>query len=180
MQNRLQNFIDKSFGEVRVLLENNEAWFMASDICRALGIKNPWDAVSRLDEDEKMTLGNAEGHSGKRGGAQSFNLVNESGMWKLVLRSRLPQADTLRRWLTHTVIPSIRKNGGYVEGQESLSGEDMQVLRSEIKRLQTQIDARDYRIASLEDENENLLSQLRANARAEYAKEFAEYICEDD
>lgn len=180
MQNRLQNFIDKSFGEVRVLLQNNEVWFMASDICNALGIKNPWDAVSRLDEDEKMTLGNSEGHSGKRGGAQSFNLVNESGMWKLVLRSRLPRANKLRRWLTHTVIPSIRKSGGYIEGQESLSGEDMQVFRSEIKRLQTQIDARDYRIASLENENDNLLSQLRVNARAEYAKEFAEYLCEDD
>lgn len=68
-----------------------EPWFVAADVCRALEIRNTTDALGKLDGGEKMTLDSTEGHSGQRGGAQSFNVVNEPGLYSLVLGSRKPK-----------------------------------------------------------------------------------------
>ena len=109
----MRAFTNESFGEVRTLVIDGEAWFIAADVCRALEIKNPSHALIRLDDDEKMTLVSNEGHSGKRGGAQSFNAVNEPGLYSLVLSSRKSEARAFKRWVTHEIIPSIRKHGMY-------------------------------------------------------------------
>ena len=69
-------------------------------------------AVSKLDDDEKMTLSLTDSHSGQRGGAQMATIINESGLYALVLSSRKPEAKAFKRWITHEVIPSIRKTGG--------------------------------------------------------------------
>lgn len=70
-------------------------------------------ALSRLDDDEKMTLSSNESHAGRRGGAQSYNVVNEPGLYALVLGSRKPEARAFKRWVTHEVIPSLRRTGTY-------------------------------------------------------------------
>jgi hypothetical protein len=70
-------------------------------------------ALKGLDEDEKMTLSNTEGHSGTRGGAQSYNLISESGLYSLAFTSRKPEAKAFRKWVTAEVLPSIRKHGHY-------------------------------------------------------------------
>lgn len=109
----IEIFKNEEFGEIRAVTIDNEPWFVAADVCRALEIGNPTMALSRLDEDEKMTLSLTEGHSGQRGGAQSMNIVNEYGLYNLILGSRKPEAKNFKRWITHEVIPSIRKHGAY-------------------------------------------------------------------
>lgn len=107
-------FENHKFGQVRVLLMENTPWFVLVDVCKALEIGNPSQAMTRLDEDEKMTLTLNEGHSGQRGGAQMVNVVNEPGLYTLVLRSRKAEAKQFKRWITHEVLPSIRKHGVYM------------------------------------------------------------------
>ena len=99
---------------VRIIQDKHgEPWFVAVDVCTALALSNPSDAIKRLDADEKMTLDTTEGHSGQRGGAQSLNLVSEAGLYSLILTSRKPEAKRFKRWLTHEVLPAIRKTGRY-------------------------------------------------------------------
>ena len=104
--NELQIFKNEEFGEVRSLIIDNEPWFVASDVCKSLDIKNATDTLKRLDEDEKSRV-----NLGLPGGAT--NCVNEYGLYNLVLASRKPEAKKFKRWITHEVIPSIRKTGGY-------------------------------------------------------------------
>ena len=87
--NDLTVFCDERFGSVRSVLIDGEPWFVAADVCRALEISNPTMALGRLDDDEKMTLNLTEGHSGQRGGAQQVNVVNEPGLYSLILGSRM-------------------------------------------------------------------------------------------
>lgn len=96
---------DAVFG-IRVALLEGEPWWYASDVCTVLGVQNPTDALLRLDDDEKGTLGSTEGGPGRR-------IINEAGLYTLVLGSRKPEAKTFRRWITHEVLPAIRKTGGY-------------------------------------------------------------------
>lgn len=103
--NELQVFTNSEYGEIRVMQKDNEAWFVAADVCKALEIGNPSQAVSRLDEDEKTTLISNEG--------RQMNIISESGLYSLVLSSRKKEAKTFKRWVTHEVLPSIRKTGGY-------------------------------------------------------------------
>ncbi|HCM22054.1 MAG TPA: phage antirepressor [Porphyromonadaceae bacterium] len=91
---------------VRSLLIDNEPWFVAKDVCKILEIANTTDAVSRLDSDE-VTRFNLGGLSGET------NIVSESGLYSLTLGSKKPQAKPFKRWVTHEVIPAIRKTGSY-------------------------------------------------------------------
>lgn len=99
------NFENK---EVRTVEMNNNIYFVASDVCKVLELSNPSMALSRLDEDEKG-ISNVY----TRGGNQEVLLVNESGLYSLVLTSRKPEAKRFKKWITSEVIPSIRKTGGY-------------------------------------------------------------------
>lgn len=110
----LKIFTNSEFGTIRVKVIDDDPWFITVDICKALDIRNPSMAISRLDDDEKMTLNNTESHSGTRGGAQMYTMVNEYGLYSLALGSRKPSAHDFRRWITHDVIPSIRKHGAYI------------------------------------------------------------------
>lgn len=109
--NELQTFTHKQFGNVRALNIKGEPWFVAVDVCKALGVGNPTQALTRLDDDEKAnTLISNEGIRGN----PNMAIVNEPGLYTLVLSSRKPQAKAFKRWLTHDVIPSIRKYGAYM------------------------------------------------------------------
>ncbi|MBL5922021.1 antirepressor protein [Lelliottia amnigena] len=103
---------------VRIISINGEPWFIAADVCKALEIENSTKAVKPLDGDEVMTLTLIQGHSGKRGGARSWNAASESGFYKLIARSRKASkpgtfAHRFTNWIFRDVIPSIRKTGGY-------------------------------------------------------------------
>ena len=95
---------------------SNLPWWVLPDVCAVLEIGNPSDAAKRLDEDEKHTLDNVEGIASRQ--VQTINLINESGLWSLVLTSRKPEAKAFKKWLTGTVIPSLRTNGGYIAGTD--------------------------------------------------------------
>ena len=111
--NELQIFTHEQFGQIRTVMKDSEPWFVAADVCRALEISNPSMALDRLDPDEKMTLSSTDSHSGQRGGAQMMNIVNEPGLYTLVLGSRKKEAKAFKKWITHDVVPSIRKHGLY-------------------------------------------------------------------
>ncbi|HEY4546654.1 MAG TPA: phage antirepressor [Pedomonas sp.] len=104
--------------DVRVTSRDGEPWFVLADVCRVLGISNPSDAASRLKERERHTLGNTEGIADSR--VQSLVVISESGLYKLVLRSRKPEAERFADWITEDVIPSIRKTGSYGAAQVNL------------------------------------------------------------
>lgn len=108
-KNELQIFEHEQFGEIREITINGEPWFAEVDVCRVLGIKNNRDALSRLDDDEKMVIDLTDGHSGMRGGAQMIAIISTPGLYALTLSSRKPEAKPFRRWVTHDVLPSIQK-----------------------------------------------------------------------
>lgn len=105
MANELQIFENADFGKVRTLVKDGEPYFVAVDVCDSLAIKNPSDALKRLDEDERARF-----NLGRQG---EVNMVNEYGLYNLILGSRKTEAKAFKRWITHEVIPSIRKTGSY-------------------------------------------------------------------
>ena len=100
--------------QVRTVEKDGEAWFVAKDVCDILGLENARQAIKSLDDDEKMTVSNNDGHSGQRGGAQFLNIVNEPGLYKLIFKSRKAEAKQFTRWVTHEVLPDIHKHGMYM------------------------------------------------------------------
>ena len=109
MKNNMQIFQNEAFGEIRTLNLNGEPWFVAVDVCKALQIANSRDALTRIDDDEKGVV-----LTDTLGGKQEVTIVNEPGLYMLVLSSRKPEAKAFKRWITHEVIPAIRKHGAYI------------------------------------------------------------------
>lgn len=87
--------------------------WVAKDVCNVLGIGNPREAISRLDDDERNTVGITDGTS-PMGGNPNVNIINEPGLYSLIIRSNKPKAKKFKHWITHNVLPAIRKTGGYV------------------------------------------------------------------
>ena len=110
MANEIQVFQNQEFGELRTVVRDGNPWFVAKDVCKALDIGNSRMATYRLDADEKddVSLTDAIGRN------QDTSIVSESGLYSIVLGSRKPQAHAFKRWVTHDVIPSIRKHGAYM------------------------------------------------------------------
>lgn len=107
--NDIQTFNNETFGEIRTLSINGEPWFVAQDIAGALGYGNSRDAVFKhVDADDKG-VAKCDTH----GGAQDMTVINESGMYSLILGSKLTNAKKFKHWVTSEVLPSIRKTGGY-------------------------------------------------------------------
>lgn len=101
----MQVFKSPQFGQVRTMIRAGEPWFVAADVCKALDIGNPTQALTRLDEDDVTLISNE--------GGREMNIVSEPGLYSLVLGSCKPEAKIFRRWITHEVLPSIRKHGLY-------------------------------------------------------------------
>lgn len=130
MNNEMQRF-DFKGAPLRTLTdEAGESWFVAKDVCDILEISNPSDALKRLDDDERSRV-----NLGRQG---ETNIVNEAGLYVLVLGSRKPEAHEFQRWVTHEVLPSIRKHGGYMAGQERMTPEQMAL--ASMRWLQSKVD----------------------------------------
>ena len=120
IQNTLQVFTNETIGaNIRVIMQNGELFFVANDVCSALDLGNARQALTRLDDDEKDVVS-----TDTLGGKQSMNVVNESGLYTLILGSRKPEAKQFKRWITHDVIPSIRKFGFYSFVKRQPVGDD--------------------------------------------------------
>lgn len=102
---------------IRTIEQDGEAWFVAADVCQVLGIANPRHAVSRLDDDERGVVSSDTPSSNQHGNfgtvKQEVTTINESGLYSLILTSRKEEARAFKRWVTHEVLPAIRKTGGY-------------------------------------------------------------------
>lgn len=121
----LQIFENHQFGKIRAVDIDGEPWFVAADVCRALEISNPTDAIKRLDADERARFN--LGHP-----MNETNCVNEPGLYTLVLGSRKPEAKAFKRWITHEVIPAIRKHGAYLSPEIT---EKLDVLSQQVSYL---------------------------------------------
>lgn len=104
----LRVFENEQFGELRTVNQNGEPWFVAADVCKALDLGDTHKAVERLEDDEK-----GRNSIPTLGGNQEMTTVSEAGLYSLVLGSRKPEAKAFKRWITHEVIPTIRKHGMY-------------------------------------------------------------------
>lgn len=111
IQNSIEVFENPIFGQIRMVMVDDEPMFCLIDVCRALEIKNATDVAKRLDEDEltRLNLGGRAGES---------NFITESGLYAVILRSDKPNAKKFRKWVTSDVLPTIRKTGGYVNNDE--------------------------------------------------------------
>ncbi|WKV08164.1 phage antirepressor [Thermoanaerobacterium sp. CMT5567-10] len=108
--NDLQIFSNKEFGQVRVIIKDNEPWFVGKDVAEVLGYSNTRDALAKhIDEDDKSDVAIYDGSQNR-----NMTIINESGLYSLVLSSKLPTAKRFKKWITSEVIPSIRKHGAYL------------------------------------------------------------------
>ena len=142
--NDLQIFKSEQFGEIRTVEIDGEPWFVGKDIASNLGYKDTVNALkSHVDSEDK-----AGWQITTQFGDKETTIINESGLYSLVLSSKLPTAKAFKRWVTSEVIPSIRKHGGYIHGQETMT--DAELLAKALLVANRQIEERQKRIDALE------------------------------
>lgn len=157
--NELQIFNNPNFGEIRTIDQNGEPWFVAKDICEILEIANTTQALGRLDDDERALL-----NIGRQGDA---NIVNEYGLYTLVLGSRKPEAKEFKRWITHEVIPSIRKTGSY--------NKPMTMLEIIAANAQALVD-HDRQIKEMKQDMQGIREIVAINPKTEWRHEASNLI----
>ncbi|WP_435645316.1 phage antirepressor [Butyricicoccus porcorum] len=142
--NKIKIFENPEFGSIRTLQKDGEPWFVGKDMAAALGYSNPRKAIAdHVDEEDKGVT-----NCYTLGGNQNMTIINESGLYSLILSSKLPTAKKFKHWVTSEVLPSIRKTGGYISGQETMSDADL--MAKALLVAQRQINQRDARIAEMQ------------------------------
>lgn len=114
MKNELKIFENEAFGKVRVIERNNEPWFVGKDVAEALGYSQPAKAIREHVKDTHKGVSEMD----TPGGRQQIIIIDEAGLYSLVLRSKLPAAEAFQEWVVAEVIPSIRKTGSYSVNQD--------------------------------------------------------------
>ena len=135
--NELMIFNSPEFGEIRTIDENGSVLFCATDVARALGYSNPRDAICRhcrgvVKRDGVSLTTNQHGKTTKQAAEMSF--IPEGDLYRLAARSKLPGAEKFESWIFDEVIPSIRKHGGYINGQENMTPEELKAATSKAGR----------------------------------------------
>lgn len=146
--NELQIFNNPEFGEIRVAEINGDPWMVGKDIAVALGYTNPRKALNDHVDDEDKGVTKCD----TLGGPQEMTIINESGLYSLVLSSKLPGAKKFRRWVTSEVLPSIRKTGGYIAATAEMS--DAEIMARALLVANDTIKRRGVRIQALEAQAE--------------------------
>lgn len=183
--NELIIFNNPEFGQIRTIEEDGKVLFCGSDVAKALGYKRPKDAVSAHCKGavKRRTLTN--------GGEQEMNFIPEGDIYRLAARSELPGADQFERWIFDEVLPSIRKNGGYINGQENMTPEEL--MAAALIMANKTIENQKVRLSALTVENQimqpkadyfddlvdrNLLTGLRETAKelGVKPKEFISFL----
>lgn len=130
--------------------KNGDPWFVAKDVCDILGLENSRKATADLDPDEKNTVTISDGIPGN----PNKTIISEPGLYKLIMRSRKPEAKEFQRWVTHEVLPSIRRTGGYIPAGDADNDEDIMaravlIAQKTIERKNQQLKAKDAQIREL-------------------------------
>lgn len=160
MSNEIQQFYFNNAALRTLTDEAGEPWFVAKDVCDILEISNPSDALKRLDDDERSRF-----NLGRQG---ETNIVNEAGLYVLVLGSRKPEAHEFKRWVTHDVLPQIRRTGGYIPTTDE--DDDMTILAKAVMIGQRTMEEQKRRIAA----QESHINELEPKAR------FADAVAASD
>lgn len=142
MNNSIQRFDFKGAALRTLIDENGEPWFVAKDVCDVLELSNVGQALARLDDDEKSSITLNDGTPGNPNRA----IVSESGLYALVLASRKPEAHEFKRWVTHEVLPQIRKTGGYIPTTDA--DDDMTILAKAVMIGQRTMEQQQRKIAA--------------------------------
>lgn len=166
--NQVQQFQNQHFGKLTVIRKDGEFFFIGKEVAEMLGYSNTRDALYRhVDNEDKNTV---VFHDGNRGNPNQ-TVINESGLYSLILSSKLPQAKAFKHWVTQEILPSIRKYGGYIQNQEEKSSEE--ILASAILVAQNVILDKEKKISELTPKAEyydnlvdkNLLTNFRNTAK---------------
>lgn len=151
MENNLEIFTNPEFGNIRIIEKNGEPWFIGKDIAEALGYEASRNAITKhVDDEDKLTH-----QISASGQNRNMTIINESGLYSLIMSSKLPQAKAFKRWVTSEVLPAIRKHGNYTAPkQESKSKSiDLEIrlnnsrarMASEYRRIAEMTDIKEYK-----------------------------------
>lgn len=167
-----KTFSNNEFGEIRVLEIENEPWFAGKDVATILGYKDTSDAIKKhVDEEDKGV-----GEIPTPGGKQNMKVINESGLYSLILSSKLPNAKKFKRWVTNEVLPSIRKHGAYMTKdtiEKALTSPDFLI------QLATKLKEEQEKSKQLEDKlekNSKMLNQISASKNSLLVREVAKIL----
>ena len=182
--NNILQFNNKEFGELIVIEKDGEFFFLGKEVAEKLGYSNTRDALARhVDIVDRADVGI---HDGRQ--MRSMTAINESGLYSLILSSKLPSAKRFKHWVTKEVLPSIRKNGGYFAGQEKLTNEE--ILAKAMLVANNVIEEKNQKIKELEPKanyydqlvDKNLLTNFRNTAKQLNIpqKAFIDYLLAND
>lgn len=191
--NDLQIFENPEFGKIRTLEIEGEPWFVGKDVAEILGYTNPRKALGDHIALEDKMQGDGVTIRDAIGREQHPTIISESGLYSLIFSSKLPTAKKFKRWVTAEVIPSIRKNGGYVAGQENMTPEEL--MAAALLMANKTIENQKLRLSTLTVENQimrpkadyfdelvdrNLLTNFRETAKQLQVKEkaFIQFLME--
>lgn len=160
MDNEIQLFHSDQFGDVRALSVDGEPWFVAKDVAKALGYRDAEKMTRRLDDDEKGTRS-----VGTPGGEQRVSVITEAGLYSAVLRAKIPGAREFKRWVTHDVLPAIRRTGGYMvardETPEQTMARALLIAQETIDRSNKALRFEQERNAALLEQNGKLVPKAQ-------------------
>ena len=167
---KLEIFSSDDFGEIRVVEIQGEPWFVGKDVAEVLGYAKPLNALStHIDEDDSLK----QGLTDSMGRIQETILINESGLYSLILSSKLPTAKAFKKWVTTEVLPSIRKHGGYISGQAEMSPEEL--MAKALQVAQKTLEEREARIKTLTAQNSALIVEKQMlQPKADYFDELVD------
>lgn len=148
--NNIKIFENPEFGSIRTVEVKNEPWFVGKDVAQALGYSQTSKAVREHVKDNHKGMSVLD----TPGGKQETTIIDEAGVYSLVMRSKLPKAEQFQEWVTSEVLPAIRKTGGYINGSEDMSDEE--IMAKALMVAQKTIEANKERINKLEGDNERM------------------------
>ncbi|MDU7948729.1 MAG: phage antirepressor [Clostridium sp.] len=168
--NDIQIFKNEEFGQVRVITKENEPWFVGKDVAEVLGYSNPRKAIiDHVDEDDKGVT-----KCDTLGGSQNLITINESGLYSLILSSKLAGAKKFKRWVTSEVLPQIRKTGGYIpidegESEQDILAKALLIAQNTLKKKDELLKAKDKELG----EKNRFLNQISASSNSILVRDVA-------
>lgn len=181
--NQIQIFSNQTFGKLTVIEKNGEFFFIGKEVAEKLGYLNPQKAIrDHIEDEDKLTERFVQSGQGR-----NMYIINESGLYSLILSSKLPQAKEFKRWVTKEVLPSIRKHGGYIRNQETKSNEE--ILASAVLLAERLMYEKDRKIDELKPKaqyfdklvDKNLLMNIRNTAKELHIpqKKFVNFLLDN-
>lgn len=169
MSNNIMIFENESFGKVRTIMIDNEPWFIGKDVAEKLGYKNSRDAlIAHIDNEDKSDVGIHDGSQNRK-----MVIINESGLYSLILSSKMPNAKKFKRWVTSEILPEIRKSGHYLgKADSALRKLESSGLLEEFSKL-SEVD-RVLKYFELVKENAKLKAEVNKHAR--YIDDFIGHL----